>query len=433
MKSIFKALFCAVIVDFFYFSSVFSFTKGVNSKLILSVLGLATFVIKSAHAREMKVSRQMIILTLLAMGVSLVSYFSMMYNNSRDDSYVSYVISMLVWLAAAYMVSIILNFSYGKVSISLISNFIIAISVFQCAISILGNMFVPVNNVIKYLTPGVGWLDAVDRMYGIGDTTTLDTGGIRYSIACILCAHMLVKTQNNRKLLIPWYIFAYVFITIIGNMVARTTTVGSVIALVYILAYLFFPDAKKRVVKIWSFWWLLVVIAIMFSISAWLYNTDEKMHEHFRFGFEGFFSMVEERTWNVSSNNVLRSMYVYPDNPKTWIIGDGYFNNPSRDPNYIGEITHGYYKHTDVGYLRFIFYIGIIGLCIFSLMILYAGYFCCLRNPDDIILFLLLVLTHFIVWLKVATDCFFILGCFIALSYVRDYQHGENESPIVAT
>ena len=41
-----------------------------------------------------------------------------------------------------------------------------------------------------------------------------------------------------------------------------------------------------------------------------------------------------------------------PDNLHTWIIGDGYIVNPKDDPYYIGEVTKGYYKNTDIGYLR---------------------------------------------------------------------------------
>lgn len=59
-------------------------------------------------------------------------------------------------------------------------------------------------------------------------------------------------------------------------------------------------------------------------------------------------------------------MYVFPDNLKTWIIGDGYFSNPyNTDPFYIGTRSRGYYMGTDVGYLRFIFYFGLIGLSAF--------------------------------------------------------------------
>lgn len=427
MKALFKILFCAVIVDFFFFSSVFTFTRGVNTKLILGVLGLVTFIIKSANSKEMIVSRQMILLTLLATGVSLASFFSMIYNNTRDDAYLTYVISMLVWLSAAYMVVVILDFSFGKVSIELIADFIIAVSFVQCVFALLGNMYSPVNDFIKLLYPGTGWLDHVNRMYGIGDTTALDTGGIRYAIACVLCAHMVIKTGEERKGWIPWYILAFVFITIVGNMIARTTTVGSVIALAYLLIHAFI-GTNVSFVRLRIIGWMSIVFALMIVASIWLYNTNDIIHKNLRFGFEGFFSLVETGKWDVNSNNKLRTMYVFPDNPKTWIIGDGYFNNPYGDPNFIGERTEGYYMDTDVGYLRFIFYFGLLGLGIFSAMILYAGSICLTRFPNHMILIVSLLLIHFIVWFKVSTDCFFILGALIALAYVRDFSKTEEPS-----
>ena len=84
---------------------------------------------------------------------------------------------------------------------------------------------------------------------------------------------------------------------------------------------------------------------------------------------------------------------------------------------------------TDVGYLRFLFYFGAVGLAIFSLMILYAGKICRLRYPKDWLLFYILVLVNFIIWFKVATDCFFILGMFIAMAYVRDFMDKPEEVP----
>ena len=109
MKGLFRVLFCTIIVDFFYFSSVFTFTNGVNTKLILSVFGLATFIITSVRRREFKVSREMVVLTVLALGVSLASFLAMTINNTTDNTYLTYVVSMLVWLAAAYMVIRILR------------------------------------------------------------------------------------------------------------------------------------------------------------------------------------------------------------------------------------------------------------------------------------------------------------------------------------
>lgn len=59
-------------------------------------------------------------------------------------------------------------------------------------------------------------------------------------------------------------------------------------------------------------------------------------------------------------------MYIFPDNLKTWFLGDGYLNNPfDTEPYYTGIDWHGYYQNTDVGYLRFIFYFGLFGLILF--------------------------------------------------------------------
>ena len=80
----------------------------------------------------------------------------------------------------------------------------------------------------------------------------------------------------------------------------------------------------------------------------------------------------------------------------------------------------GYYMNTDVGYLRFIFYFGIIGLAIYSLYIIYAGKSCMRLNPGNNFFFLALTSMNFLIWLKVATDCFFILCLFICLGYVKN-------------
>ena len=428
MGKLFKVIFCALIVDFFYFSSRFTFTGRTNTKLILGVFGLAVFVITSLRNKTFKFSREMVLMTVMATGVSLASYISMSYNNTGDNAYLTYVISMLVWLSAAYMVIRVLRWIHGEATIEVVANYIIALSVIQCVIALLGNMYESVNVFIKMLYPGTGWLDSVNRMYGIGDCTALDTGGIRYSIACILCAYMIVKVQGKKDGLIPWYLFAYMVITIIGNMIARTTTVGALIALAYILVFLF-VSAKVSYSKLKTIGWLVGILALVVAVFSWLYNTNDIVHQNLRFGFEGFFSLVETGRWQVGSNDTLMSMYVFPDNPKTWIIGDGYFNNPYADPNFLGEITEGYYMNTDVGYLRFIFYFGVIGLVIFSIMILYAGKICRLRYPKDQLLFIIFTLLNFIVWFKVATDCFFILGLFIALAYVRDFMDEPEEIP----
>ena len=338
---------------------------------------------------------------------------------------------MLVWSFAAYFVVRFLGKCYGKVSLGLTADYVIAISVIQCVFSLLNDMVEPFNNFTASLVY-TGWLDSVDRMYGIGDMTALDSGGIRYAIACVLCAWMLTKSKGERDKYIPWYIFAFMFITVVGNMVARTTLVGSGIGLGLIFLYQL-AGLNMSYSRVKSVGWMAALLAVVISVCSWLYNTNDQFHQNLRFGFEGFFSLVEEGRWDVASNNTLKGMYVWPDNPKTWALGDGYFTNTLRDPNYIGIEYADYYKNTDVGYLRFIYYFGLIGLFMFSWFIVYTGRVCMSKYKKDKWLFAIFTLMNFIIWFKVATDLYFILALFYMVAYCRDtYYLPEPETESAA-
>ena len=77
-------------------------------------------------------------------------------------------------------------------------------------------------------------------------------------------------------------------------------------------------------------------------------------------------------------------------------------------------------RDTDVGYLRFIYMFGLIGLALFAGFIIYAGCVCMMKYKHNKLLMLIMTSMTFIIWLKVATDCFFILALFICAGYIRD-------------
>lgn len=76
-------------------------------------------------------------------------------------------------------------------------------------------------------------LNRLDRMYGIG--ASLDTGGSRFACALILLSHILMRyaNKNNGRIILLAFLFIFIFIT--GNMVARTTLAGGIIAILYLL------------------------------------------------------------------------------------------------------------------------------------------------------------------------------------------------------
>ena len=120
---------------------------------------------------------------------------------------------------------------------------------------------------------------------------------------------------------------------------------------------------------------------------------------------------------------------VFPDNLKTWIIGDGYFSNPyNTDPFYIGVKSGGYYMGTDVGYLRFIFYFGLIGLSAFIAFFMKTYNLCVKRFTEYKLLFFMLLILNFLIWFKVSTDIFPIFALLIMLPQEDNIQEeGDNK------
>ena len=148
-----------------------------------------------------------------------------------------------------------------------------------------------------------------------------------------------------------------------------------------------------------------------------------------RFGFEGFFSLAETGKWEVSSNDVLVNMVVWPDNLKTWIIGDGHFVSERYDPYYIGPVLNaGFYKGTDIGYCRFLFYFGVVGLLTFSVYLAYAAYLCGKQFKEYALMFMIVLLAGFIMWSKTATDIFLFLAFYICASYMM--EDDDNTLPV---
>ena len=262
-----------------------------------------------------------------------------------------------------------------------------------------------------------------DRMYGIG--AWLDVGASRFASTLLMIGYILSldKIAKNAKLMYT-YILAFIFIFVVGSMVGRTTSIGGCIALIYLLwknrkTIFSFKNIKVLVVFV-----LVAVVGI--GIIIYLYNSNSAFKENVRFAFEGFFNWWELGQWTTTSTERWETMFVWPDNMKTWMIGDGYFAGPSgNDPYYVGPANYGFYKGTDIGYLRFIFYFGLIGLFMFMLYFCKVAETCILRFRDYRDMFLLLLVFNFVFWCKVSTDIFLVFALFLCISKEENDEY-EN-------
>ena len=392
--------------------------SGMNSKKVLAVVGLAFLFFDFIKKKALYLSKDFLLLILLSIIVSFCGIFSVTYNNTPDYAYATYCASAAVWLGAAYAVCRIMQYVHGMNGCTLLINYLVAVCIFQCVAALLIDLNPDVKAFVDaHIQQGQDFLNSykVERLYGIG--AALDVAGIRFSAVIIMIAYILANnkiTKTSSEYLI--YSISIFVIGLIGNMIARTTTVGILISMLYLLyvSVREFTGFTKEYSRLWK--WLSSMMFIGVVIAVYFYQTNPQIKKNIRFGFEGFFNYVETGKFSYDSNETLKSMYVWPDNLKTWVIGDGYFDGPQNtDPYYTGREITAYYKGTDVGYLRFIYYFGLVGLFAFSFFIYNTGRICSKIYPEWKILFIMLLILHFSIWFKVATDTFLIFALFLCL------------------
>lgn len=421
-------IFTGVMVSFYYFPFEFSFLPGINTKMGLAVVGVAVAIFNLIQKKETSLPPNVFRISLAAILVSFIGLFSVIFNNTPDYAYATYFVSMIVWLSAAYAVCSLIKNVHGRLSVNLITIYLVCVCVFQSAAALVIDSNMAVKSFVDtYIMQDQAFLNEVERIYGIG--ASLDTAGVRFSACLILLTYWInIHKGDLNKYQAIVALIAYVVIAVIGNMIARTTIVGVVLSILYVMMTFRLQRVSYAFLRFFKY--VIVVVAVALPLSIYLYNNNAQFHELSRFAFEGFFSLAETGEWEIDSNEKLKSMIVFPDNAKTWVIGDGYFVNPYKtDPYYVGYQPGGYYMGTDIGYCRFLFYFGILGLLAFSSFCISAARECITVLPEYKLLILFILLLGFVIWLKVATDVFLVFALLLCVGNMReDSPQIETES-----
>ena len=405
--------------------------------MILAGIGLLILGKRLAQRRNAGINKDFFVLSLLALSISLISLLTMTINNTPDASFLTYFVSMWVWMGGAYTVVQWLDTAYGYVNARLVCNQLIAICVIQCLIAWTKDVYPPLQAWVDSFVGGEAFMGNTKegRLSGIG--AALDVAGLRFSAVVVMIGYILSKAEELSHKQIVTYLISFLIIAVIGNMMSRTTTVGVGLALVYWIYSTNLLSLKQNIKNQKLWFWLGGVLCVVIPVFIYLYFTNDIFYKNIRFGFEGFFSLWETGKWQTSSNDILLNyMIVFPDNWVTWLIGDGYAANPADktlsffDPYYTGPVYHGYYMGTDIGYLRYIFYFGLIGTFVFSLFMWRSAWACIHRFKDYKMMFLMILLVNYIGWFKVSTDIFLVFAIFLVLSKENDGQTDnilENE------
>lgn len=412
-----------ILVSMYFFPFEFVSFRGINTKHMMAGLGALCFSGDILLARKIEFSRELFVASLIAVLFSIIGFYSTDFNSTYDYAYATYIGSMWVWFIACYGVCTFIKITHGYISINLIVNYLVAVCLFQSIIALCIN-FVPeikmfVNSV--FVTGDLEFMEKTGRIYGIG--ASLDVAGGRFAL---VLAMMAVMANDNAKikgnsLYLFLYVLAFLIIGVCGSMMARTTTVGIALGMLYVF---FKSHFFSQSIKVMGINFLLIIIATVgggVAAAIYFYNVDKEFQVLIQFAFEGFFNYINTGVWETDSTEVLKDMWVFPEDLKTWIIGDGYFADP---------ITGAFYKTTDVGYLRFIYYSGLIGLFAFSSLFVYLSIAFSIRFPYVKSMFFLCLVMVFVNWLKVATDLFLAYAFFLVICqpsffnkyYKKDFQ-----------
>ena len=382
----------------YYSFDLAAWPGGPNTKMIVAVIGLLWFGYDALLRRNVQLPQVMVVGLLFAGLYSIINIFAIEFNATDDYSYANYVTTFLVWIFSVYPAIALIRLTHGEVTLPLITYYLVATTLFQCLTGLIMD-----NNpgFDEFNAKIVAWdMDFYDRIGRIRCfSTALDFGGVRFSLVLILIMGMLGRDESVRKskgamfyLLLSFFVIAG-----IGNMVARTTTVGVVVGLVILVIYMF-GSGPRLGGSGYIIGLFFVTLGLVSVVGVYLYNTDEYYYNLIRFAFEGFFNLVEKGEFTTDSTEVLESMWKWPSDTKSWIIGTGIY----------GSWAYG----TDIGYCRLILYSGLAGFVVFAMSFVYYAYYFARKYPRYVWLFIGYLAMTFIVWMKVSTDILMIYAFF---------------------
>ena len=389
---------CALAVDFYLFpiNSLGAY-GGPNTKVVLAIVGTMLFMISIFNDMKNAIPLQLIFATLIAFLFSTINYLSTEINATSDYGYSNYFVSFFTWTFGAYTIAKLIDLVHGEVNLRLITSYFLTL--FQCVIALLIDNIPMVAYIVdNYLTTGNQFVKEGGRLYGIG--ASLDPAGVRFAVTLTMAAFVIIQDElvYGSVSRMRWFICSFLIISIIGNMISRTTLIGVAIGLIIIIGSYFANDRNGKISlqpMINSF---LAILTISILTSILIYNVSAEARSLFRFGFEGFFSFFETGEWQTASTDVLQTMWIWPTDLQGWIIGYGIYDN--------------WAYSTDIGYCRFVLYSGLCGLTIFSIFFIYQLLSFCKAIPNYRLLFILLLIIVFVVWIKVSTDIYYVVALF---------------------
>ena len=420
INHIFMVLLTGLMMSFYFHPTELRVLPGYNTKIMLAIFGVAILVFNIIRTKDYSLSKGLLYSFMIAGAFSFVNYISLIINESDDYSYANYPISALIWIMGAYGTINFIRWTHSKVTIELVVRYLAGGAAFHSILSQLIDRNDSIRNFVTSIFYISDSMEEMQRLYSFG--VGLDPAGVRFAVILIMIAGVLTLSKVVKKSigLMIFYFLCFAIISVLGNIISRTTTVGMGLGLfVFAIStglYKFVIKVSRiKIMRVFG-----VMLAIGIPIVVYYYNVNPSFQNQIEYGFEGFFNLFESGEFQTSSTDELSTMWVWPTDNKTWIIGSGMF--------YLKNASFTYFS--DIGYCRFIFYSGLIGITVFGLFFIYNAIYFSIRYPRYRYIFLLMIVVTFVIWSKVATDIFQLYALFYAFTDEEElYASDEDEAP----
>lgn len=299
------------------------------------------------------INRTMLQIIICGIIIFIVGFCSSNILNSDGDLDVAKRgILMILDLFFGLLVTFLLRKSKEKYSLYTLIELLINITIIQAIISIIFFLSPTIcENYLRLIevrdVSGMEKMSAF-RIIGVGDVRYA-TGAVQYGLiiwGIIALRHSRYGFYGNHKNVS--YIVISLF-TLLGIMSGRVFFVLFAVTILYLVAL-----NKGRFILAAKEYLVTFVPTIILGGVAFIYLFSEN-EDLIKWAFEIFINLNDSGNLETASTDQLYDMYVFPDTIKTWLIGDGKSVNENG----------GFYMNTDVGYIRSIFYWGLIGTAIF--------------------------------------------------------------------
>ena len=397
---------------------------GIGTRIVFSICGLLIVVcgLFSLRIKFNFISINRFLLSLLSFVLLLVTtiYTSCFINSTNDTSLIRISFSYLLTILSVYFFYRIISNLFPKMFFLSLLNMIVICSVIQVSTALL--MFLSPDFkelIISMIDPKDFLIEEIllfsnFRLIGLGSNPFVT--GFTNGFSLILLS-FLIKKNQNRKLLI-FYIVSFLMILVVGSMIARTTLIGGFLSICNLLLSIRLDkiNLNKLILK------MLMYLGLVLFLVIFIKSLDKgfvlKINDSFEYGFEALYNLKSGHGAQTESTNELKEMYFFPYKLSTYIIGDGYFMNPYNPLSY--------YMHTDAGYIRLLYYIGLFGLAFYlAIQLLPIGYVYFNSQEKQLKQFCLLLMIFFLLlMIKGVTDLFF-------LSYLIMYFFKESQKTTI--